>query len=131
MYKLETIHLRILKVIFRTNSTRILNFMSNYRILSIYNIYNLKLLCLAYKVIHNQNEFCLPHFLRDIYQNKNQLSLRNKNDFITVYYRTKIGQRNLKFCLAKQWNKLPSNIKNLENYKVFKKECKNFLLSQD
>ena len=42
-----------------------------------------------------------------------------------------MGQRCLDYKLAKEWNKLPSNMKTISNSKLFQSKLKTFLLNKD
>ncbi|MEL7308527.1 MAG: DUF1759 domain-containing protein [Pseudomonadota bacterium] len=44
--------------------------------------------------------------------------------FHTIRATINIGQRSLDFCLASEWNVLPTSIKSIQNYNIFKKFLK-------
>ena len=127
--RLERLQKRILKVIFNTSSKNIDIVMKQNGIFSLTQIYRYKLLTLGHSIIYNIEG--LPKHFRNIYREKSLLSLRNKFDFVTPYYRTSMGQRCLDYKLAKEWNKLPSNMKTISNSKLFQSKLKTFLLNKD
>jgi len=53
---------------------------------------------------------------------------RSKNDLYQQYCNTSNYQKSVLNMGTKLFNKLPSQIKHLDNYNKFKKELKNFLL---
>ena len=127
--RLERLQKRILKIIFNTSSKNIDIVMKQNGIFSLTQIYSYKLLKLGHSIIYNTDD--LPKHFRNMYREKNLLSLRNKFDFVTPYYRTSMGQRCLDYKLAKEWNKLPDNMKTISNGKLFQHKLKTFLLNSD
>ena len=103
--------------------------MKQYKICSPKNMLKLQTLLLAHRIIYDADN--LPCFLRDKYSCKKEIGLRNKLDFVTPYYRTNFGQRSINFCLAKEWNCLPPQLKNQQNFKLFKKQIKIWLLGRE
>ena len=53
-----------------------------------------------------------------------------ENNLRLPYCRTKKGTQNLYYQLSKNWNLLPTHIKNKESLNAFKKECKSHHLSK-
>ena len=125
--KLDRLHKRILKVIFKISSTDVEKYMLKYRLLDLEKVYKLKVLCLGHRAIHCKDT--LPKFLKTIYKPKENLSLRNKLDYITPLYRTVIGQRKMDYTLATEWNALPLHIKLIKKHIRFKKIIKAILNS--
>ena len=126
MNKLERLQLRILKIIFNTNSSEIHKFMKENGLLPLSKIYLFKLLSLGHTIIHNSA--ALPEYFKDKYKTKIYLTLRNRCDFLVPFYRTTIGQRRLDYRLAIEWNKLPTDIKSINKNKSFKHRLKVYLL---
>ena len=71
----------------------------------------------------------MPEYFKGLYKSKSELSILKCN-FITPYYRTAIGLRRLDFILAMDWNKLPNNIKSVQNQRLFRILTKNYVISQ-
>ena len=67
----------------------------------------LNTLLLGHQVVYSNDD--LPNFFKDKYCCKKESNLRNNLDFITPYYRTNLGQRCIDFCIAKEWNDLPTH----------------------
>ena len=68
-------------------------------------------MCLGHSIVYNNRSVpeCEISYFKHLYESKSELSIPNKRNFITPYYRTVIGQRSLDFILAMTWNKLPNN----------------------
>ena len=62
----------------------------------------------------------VPDYFKRLYKSKSELSMRNKCNFVTSYYKTAIGQRDFDFILAMIWNKLPNNIKSVQNQRLLR-----------
>ena len=125
IHKLNVIQKRILKVVFRANRIDILDYMKKHRLMNIDDIYKYKLLCLGYKMKYEPQS--LPQFLQGIYKTKELLSLRNKSDFIIPFHRIKMAQNCVDFKVAKTWNKLPKEIKEITKFSMFSRQVKELL----
>ena len=91
------------------NSKNVTTNMKKLQLFSVTDIYNSKLLCIAHKMKYNNDQ--LPYFLQNMYKNKEKFNLRNKIDFIILYFKTTIAQNSLNYKIAAVWNKRPSDIK--------------------
>ena len=127
--KLKRLQNRILRIIFPELSTPNdhAEIKDRFKICSPKVLLQVKTLLLAHKIIYNPDE--LPHFFEDKYSCKKDtgVSLRNKLDFITPYYRTNMGQRSLDYCISKEWNCMPLHLKRQNNHSIFKKAIKKWL----
>ena len=125
--RIERLQKRILKIILSKSNAEINMAMKKNKLLSLRNLLKYKLLCLGYQIVNNAT--LIPSFLKDKYQCKKDLGLRNKLDFIKPYYRSNIGQRCIDYQLSIEWKDVPHNLKSLINYKLFKKKMKEELLT--
>ena len=100
--------------------------MTEFKILTLHNAYNFKLLKLCHKMIYTKEN--IPYFLQNIYKPKTTRNLRNRDDFATPYYRTNVGQRSIKYSVTQSWNKLPSHLKFEKNERIFSRKVKSYLL---
>ena len=125
--RLIRIQKRIMKVILNRNSHEVLRSMVDSNVLSLPNTYNHKVLKFGHKMIFSKHS--VPLFMQNAYRAKTNLNLRDKDNFITPYYRTSTGQRSIRYSVAQLWNKLPSSLKLESNERRFLKKAKEYLLS--
>ena len=126
-HRLFRIQKMILKIILNGSSHEVLKLMVVSKVLSLPHTYNLKLLKLGHKMIFSKHS--VPLFLQNTYTAKTNLNLRNKDNFITPYFRTSTGQRSIRYSVAQLWNKIPSSLKLNSNEKQFLKKAKEYLLN--
>ena len=72
-----------------------------------------------------------PLLMRSILGNQiNHIYPTRVNNFRLPYCRTQKGTQNLSYQITKNWNLLPSHIKNKESLNVFKRDCKAYHLNK-
>ena len=87
-----------------------------FSILKLHDIFKYAVCCHMFKL---KNTFVAPH----------SVNTRSRNLPRTTYHRLTMTQQAVSFTGPTEWNSLPSNIKNIEKFNLFKKELKNYLLS--
>ena len=125
--KVRRMQFRILKILFKTNSTELDAYMKQFNILDVTDTYIYKLLCIGHKMIYNN--LSLPDFLHNMYQCKMNLNLRNNTDFIIPFHRITIAQNSLDYRIPWVWNKLPPELKRITQYNSFVKEVKKIIIN--
>ena len=70
----------------------------------------------------------LPEPLQNYFKMNSNTHLRNNNNFKIPLYKTKLGQRSMDYCATKEWNKLPNNLKAIQNKYKFKAELKKYYI---
>ena len=127
--KINNMHRRILKVLFRVHSCDVDMHMKKHNILDIHDTYKLRLVCLGHKMKYDKQN--LPIFFKEYYKNKCRLNLRNSKDFITPFYRLNISQRSVDYAIPRVWNRLPDTCKSITSYRRFLKAIKRLLLTKN
>ena len=54
---------------------------------------------------------------------------RNRNNLDIPIFKTSSGQRTFKYCATKLWNELDSKFKDISSFIIFKKQLKQYMLS--
>ena len=89
-----------------------------FKILTLTSLYIYETLCFMKKHYHNLK------YRSEIHEH----NTRSKNDLYQQYCNTSNYQKSALNMGTKLFNKLPTQMKHLDNYNIFKKELKNFLL---
>ena len=84
-----------------------------------------KLLKLAHEIKYDDKS--VPKYFGKIYQAKLARHLRNALDYEVPFYRTKTGQKRVDFVIAKVWNSLPLEIKQIQNKNIFRRKIKSHI----
>ena len=125
--KIRCMQQRILKIIFKIHSSELDIYMKKYGLLDVTEVYKYKLLCTGHKMVHNRH--ALPQYLQNVYQNKEDLNLRNKANFIVPFHRLTITQNSIDYKVAHVWNKLPIEIKTITRHNLFNKKLKKIIVN--
>ena len=106
---------------------RLDNYYLNYRILKVRDLHDLEMS----KFMHNHYNTNLPSCFNNFFQLANNRSMRNtaNRKYSIPFFRSTRGQRSIKYCGPKIWNKLPMSFHELTKTN-FKKQCKNHILSK-
>ena len=121
--------LRILQ--FKNIKTPINSLYREFGVLKLRDLHDFNICCTVHKFIH------FPHLLPDavntIFCRNEQIhhyDTRNKKDLHPIKIKTKLyGEKTISFQGIHCWNKLPSNIKEINSVNLFKKKLKQHMLS--
>ena len=125
--KIRCMQQRILKILFKTQTSEVDKYMKRYNLLKVTETYIFKLLCIGHKMVYNHTS--LPQYLQNVYKNKENIKLRNNKDFIVPFHRLAIAQNSLDYKISKMWSKLPIEIKNISRYNSFVKQIKKIIIN--
>ncbi len=97
-------------------------------ILKVCNVFEKAVLTFVHKGKHN----LLPCVFNDYYHNITERNIRSKrlNDLYVEFSRTSGGMKSIRILGAKLWNKLPTELKDVQSSYNFKKMAREYLLDK-
>ena len=87
--------------------------------LKIKDVYRFSVACYVFKCIKKGQFLSDPPY-----------ATRNSNSAPVTFQRLSISQRSLSYIGPRIWNSIPSNIRNIVNYKQFKARLKSYFVEQ-
>lgn len=105
------------------------NILSKYNLLSWENLIKFTNICLAYKILHGLAPPPLCDFLSVRSNNNHNTRATSRGDCVIPFRKTAFGKSAFSYKTSNEWNTIPTSIREINSYDLFRVQLKCWLLS--